>query len=168
MIDFDKIISSARSEGTSFTDLAKSFTDALNKASKTETEAEAKYERDSLIDEVEASFDKNYLAGRCDLFDVATLAWLYIVDNTELGKAMTSRDELTELLDFITEDVKLLMDRWKVHQAIFSVFSGFDNKSKDKKDQNEKKVAGKENRDSGKKFQNDRDKIEDFLRNWLM
>lgn len=155
MIDFDKIISSVRSEGFSIEDIAAKFSEALNKAAKTEKKPSP---RETLISHMEQTFDEHYKGQRLDLSDAAALVWLCAVKDTEVGKSITDVKELVDLYEFIGEDLEGTIEKWRVHKAIMPVLGL--NKSKGKRCAcDETETCG-----TGRKAQTDEEKVKDFLR----
>lgn len=108
-INWDAIIDAAIKEGFAIKDIASQVTEALNKSQK---KADAPT-RESVIKNISDAFEKHMKDDKLDLADASALIWLCAVEDTDVGKTMTSPEELIEFFDFIGDDIKHIVDRWK-------------------------------------------------------
>lgn len=163
MIDFDKILASALSDGDSIEDIATKFTEALNGISKAKVAKEKEQSaRDFLIEHTHKTFDEHYQEQKLDLADASALVWLCAVNGTDEGKAMTSREDLNAFFDFVRDDIRTIMDKWKGYKTVTSIL-GLNHKKCDcgkcaNKSKEDKKA------ETGRKPQSDREIVESFLR----
>ena len=130
-IDFDKIISSVMSEGCSAEDIAEKFSEALNRV----TKAKKISTRDGVIEKIEKTFNEHVEKNTLDLADAGALVWLCIVKDTDEGKAITSTEDLSDLMNFIYDDIEGTIEKWKIHKAVEPIinFDSFFNKRKETK-----------------------------------
>lgn len=163
MIDFDKILASALSDGDSIEDIAAKFTEALNGISKAKAAKEKEQSvRDFLIEHTHKTFDEHYQEQKLDLADASALVWLCAVNDTDEGKAMTSRRELDTFFDFVRDDISAIMDKWKGYKTVTSIL-GLNHK---KCDCGKCANKSKENKkaETERKSQSDIAIVGDFLR----
>lgn len=121
MIDFDAIVAAAMKDGTSREDLAMQFSAALNKSKDAEVKKRPAT-REDMINVISDIFDEHMKAERLDLADAAALVWLCAIDDTDIGKAMTSPKEMMDFLEFITDDLSHTTEKWQAQKALNQIF----------------------------------------------
>lgn len=165
-MDFDTMIAKALAEGISAEDIAAKVSAALNKSK--ENEKKKPQTRETMIEGISKIFDEHVKKEHLDLSDAAALIWLCIVQDTDIGKDITSPEELSELLVYVTEDVGHMAEKWEMQKALKKIFcvsehecscGGACNKSKEKKEER--------NGGTGRVPQSDREIIEGFLKHLL-
>lgn len=122
MIDFDAIVAAAMKDGATHEDIAAQFATALNKSmTKTETKKRPAT-REDMINGISDIFDEHMKAERLDLADAAALVWLCAIDDTDVGKAMTSPKEMMDFLEFIADDLSHTTEKWQAQKALNQIF----------------------------------------------
>lgn len=155
MIDWDAIIAAAINEGVSKEDLAKQMTDALNKSEPVKKKLTA---REEMIKKMADAIDKHMKSDSLNLSDATAIAWLCAVQDTDVGKAMTTPKELSEFFDFISDDLGATIEKWQAYKALDGIF-----KFSERKCECHSKREGNEG-GTGRIIKTDGETVANFLR----
>lgn len=130
MIDFDKLVSSMLDQGISAEDAAKQFTDALNKASNAKEERnQDKVCMQAMVRESLTRLKNRISEDKFDFSDASALLWLCSIKHPEIGKTLTSSDDLVEFMKFTNKDVEQFGKRFAAHKAFQPIIGFFEDET---------------------------------------
>lgn len=129
-VDFNTIINEALKRGMTAEDIAKGVSEALNKTKEEQKPVET---CETLKIKMADTFRKNVANGKVALSDAANIISLLMLENSEVGKAIESPDEICALFNYVLNDITTIDERWKLHCVMKDV-AGFFINSKDKEE----------------------------------